>query len=109
MGSVRNVECFHTPVRTAGSASSSMTAAMPPTSRAMGFLKIRHDVESGGTSAASPRGRLKSILRPFGGCRRAWAVDSRLSCMLRGSRMIGIMLEVYAPMARVERAVVERL
>jgi hypothetical protein len=29
--------------------------------------------------------------------------------MLRGSRMIGIMLEVYAPMARVERAVVERL
>jgi hypothetical protein len=40
-----------------------MTAAVPPTNSAMGFLKIRHEIECAGISASSPEGRLKSLSR----------------------------------------------
>jgi hypothetical protein len=37
-----------------------MTAVTPPMKSESGFLKTRHDTESGDTSAASPVGREKS-------------------------------------------------
>src|ERR1700728_1845497 len=62
-GSLRKEECSQTPARTAGSASSRMTAAVPPMNRAMGFLKTRHDTESADTKASSRNGRAKSLSR----------------------------------------------
>lgn len=61
---MRNDECSHTPVRTAGSASSRITAATPPTNSDTGFLKTRHDTDDAGTSAASPVGYVKSMAGP---------------------------------------------
>src|SRR5882757_59727 len=91
IGSLRNEECSHTPVRTAGSANSRMTAAIPPISSATGFLKMRQDSESGANNAASPGGRVKSIARPFCGFNRAQAAASSLRCKLNGSRMIELL------------------
>jgi hypothetical protein len=79
------------PVRTAGSASSSMTAATPPIKSAMGFLKMRHDSESDGSRALSPRGRVKSIEGPFFGFKSARVPTSSLLWMFRGNRMIDLL------------------
>jgi hypothetical protein len=38
-----------------------ITAVMPPMKSESGFLNMRHDTESGDTSAASPVGREKSM------------------------------------------------
>src|ERR1700722_8367944 len=87
-GFLRNEECSHTPVRTAGSASSRMTAAKPPMKSARGFLKMRHDTEWGPTRASSPGGREKSMAGPCRGFKNAPAAAASLRCKLHGSRMM---------------------
>ena len=61
--------CSHTPVRTRGSANSMMTAVTPPMNSETGFLNMRHDTDSGDTSAGSPAGREKST--------EDWSPESR--------------------------------
>ena len=55
--------------------------------RASGFLQTRHDTESQGNKACSPRGRVKSTVRPACRFMNALAAASSLWCKLSGNRM----------------------
>ena len=79
-GARRKLVCSHTPVRTLGSASSRITAAMPPTASASGFLKMRHDSESGGSKEGAPTGALKSTGGRPGGWMKPLANRSTGRC-----------------------------
>ena len=85
IGSERNEECSQMPVRTRGSASSRMTAATPPMNSETGFLKTRHEMESGGTRANSPRGVAKSNAGESSGWNKARAAESTRRCTSIGS------------------------
>jgi hypothetical protein len=80
IGSLQNEEFSQTPLRTAGSANSRITAATPPIRRAIGFLKIRHDTEFAESSAASPGGLVKWDVRQPCDVNTVVAADSSLRC-----------------------------
>jgi hypothetical protein len=71
-----------------------MTAAIPPVHSATGFLNILHDMESGETSAGSPRGREKSNRRDDPEFKKSSAAASSDRATMRGSRMIESMHRV---------------
>jgi len=73
MGSGQKRRVLPTPVARRAPASSENDGSHAANEQGDGFLKIRHDVEFGRHQCRLSEGRLKSILRPFGGCRRAWA------------------------------------
>src|SRR5882762_7066447 len=87
IGSLRNEECSQTPARTAGSDSSSITAAVPPTNSAMGFFNTRHDSELAGSNASSRNGHAKLLWRPGAPLKSASTAPLRYRCNGSGRRM----------------------
>src|SRR5882724_13330229 len=79
-GFLRNEEYSQMPARTEGSANSRMTAAVPPTNSAIGFLNIRHDTDCGDTNASSLSGRLKSLSRLVCPYKQEWMLAFRRRC-----------------------------
>src|SRR3984957_13162496 len=90
-GFFRNEEYSQMAAHTEGSANSRMTAAVPPTNSAMGFLNTRHDTDSGDISASSLNGRLKSLSPSDSPYRRVWTVALRRRCRVEGRRIAEFM------------------